>query len=296
MTFQSRHIGNRKSGGGNILRLILMLAILFFMVLFLRRYFSSPVSDHAGAIPVLEKTKGFWPEIQGEMIHHSTFVLDYNEAMEQPHWVAYVLTRGELNRPSVGRTDWFEKDTSVSTGSAEFFDYKNSGYSKGHLIPSADRVWNREVNKETFLMSNICPQKYYFNGGIWRELEENIRDWARVHERLYIITGPVFEEGNRNTIGKNQVGVPSSFFKVVLEMGNPEINGIGFIIPNDKSDLHLDQYAMTIDEVEENLGYDFFSNMFDPELEGRIEGSMDPDNWQFDEKRFNERIEIWNNR
>lgn len=297
MTFESRHIGNRKSGGGNMLRMILMIAILFAIVLVIRKFVSVESPSEKSMLKSEGNEQGFWPKIRGEEVHHSTFMLDYNEGSEQPNWVAYILTKDELDRPSVGRTDWFEKDTTVSTGSAEFYDYKNSGYTKGHLVPSADRVWNRKVNEETFLMSNISPQKYYFNGGIWRELEENVRDWARIHHRLYIVTGPVLSKGGeRETIGKNGVEVPNAFFKVILEMGNPGINAIGFIIPNEKSDRKLEEYALTIDEVEDELGYNFYSNLFDADLEIKIESGIKISNWNFDQDRYRERINIWNKR
>src|SRR5690606_10935983 len=130
----------------------------------------------------------------------------------------------------------------IPTGSAEFYDYKGSGYTKGHLLPSADRVWNRKVNEETFLMSNISPQVYHFNAGVWRELEENVRDWARANGRLYIVTGPVFRN-SRETISPKEITVPEAFFKVALDLDHPEQKAIGFVIPHEKTDLHLADFA-----------------------------------------------------
>src|SRR5690606_37019502 len=125
-------------------------------------------------------------------------------------------------------TDWFEKDAAIPTGSADFYDYKGSGYTKGHLVPSADRAWNRKVNEETFLMSNISPQAYHFNGGVWRELEENVRDWARENDRLFIVTGPVIGQ-SRERIGSNQVTVPEAFFKAILDLDLPDQKAIAFL-------------------------------------------------------------------
>lgn len=57
-------------------------------------------------------------------------------------------------------------------------DYEGSGYDRGHLISSADRMKKTVVNSETFLMSNMSPQKPGFNRDIWSTLEEAVRSLA----------------------------------------------------------------------------------------------------------------------
>lgn len=236
----------------------------------------------------------YWPESNEQIIHHSTFSLEYDEEHEQAKWVAYVLTGEELKRKFVKRTDWFEEDEAIPTGSANYYDYKGSGYTKGHLIPSADRAWSRSVNAETFLMSNISPQKYHFNGGIWRELEENVRDWARRNDRLYIVTGPVI--GNsRKRIGANQVTVPESFFKVILDFDEPELKAIGFLIPNEKTDEPLSGFAMSVNEIEKITELDFFKDLVrDTVLEEKLESRYNMEFWPVDNKRYQRRITVWN--
>lgn len=236
----------------------------------------------------------YWPESEHSVVQHSTFTLAYDEDHEQASWVAYILTREELNRKFVDRTDWFEKDAAIPTGSADFYDYKGSGYTKGHLVPSADRAWNRKVNEETFLMSNISPQAYHFNGGVWRELEENVRDWARENDRLFIVTGPVIGQ-SRERIGSNQVTVPEAFFKAILDLDLPDQKAIAFLVPNEKSDRPLENYTITVSELENITGINFYDRLIpDDELEHQLESTIDIDKWPIDPERFRTRVDHWN--
>ncbi|MBY5957266.1 DNA/RNA non-specific endonuclease [Membranicola marinus] len=294
MAFESRHIGNNKGGSGMIIRVLLMGAILVAFVLMLRKLpgvMTEVADNETTSEPV---TATYWPESNLPVIQHSTFTLTYDEEHEQAKWVAYVLTKKELNRQFVDRTDWFEMDEAIPTGSSEYYDYKGSGYTKGHLIPSADRAWNRAVNEETFLMSNISPQAYNFNGGVWRELEENVRDWARSNDRLYIVTGPIIGKSTK-TIGENQVTVPERFFKVILDFDEPELKAIGFIIPNAATDLPLSEFAMPVRSVEEQTGIDFYNQLIQSDsLEKVLESNFELNLWPVDENRYRMRVDKWN--
>ncbi|MDH3246087.1 MAG: DNA/RNA non-specific endonuclease, partial [Saprospiraceae bacterium] len=56
----------------------------------------------------------------------------------------------------------------------------------------------------------------------------------------------------------------------------------------------LDNYAMTIDKVEEKTSLDFFHELFTDKLEAEIEQSLTLEHWPFSEKRFQRRIREWN--
>lgn len=277
-----------------IIRILMMGAILVVFVLMVRKMPGLIGENSAIRLAIDDEGNIYWPESDKPVIQHSTYTLAYDENHEQAVWVAYVLTRSELNRKFVSRSDWFEEDKAVPTGSADFYDYKGSGYTKGHLVPSADRAWSRSVNDETFLMSNISPQTYHFNGGVWRELEENVRDWARSNDRLFIVTGPVI--GNsREKIGQNQVTVPEAFFKVLIDVDNPEMKSIGFLVPNNKTDRPLPEFAMSVDDVEEIVGIDFFNRLIaDDALEESLESSFNISKWPLDKKRYRTRVDKWN--
>src|SRR5690606_40631182 len=86
-------------------------------------------------------------------------------------------------------------------------------------VHACDHMWRLPRRSTLFPYTTLF--RSHFNGGVWRELEENVRDWARKNERLFIVTGPVI--GNsRETIGQNKVTVPEAFFKVLLDLRSEE--------------------------------------------------------------------------
>lgn len=230
----------------------------------------------------------------GVVIHHQYYSLSYSEKDEQAEWVAYELTAEQLKEDWVEREDNFRPDPAIKSGSATPEDYRNSGYDRGHLVPVADRAFSREAMQETFLMSNISPQAHNFNGGIWRELEELTRTWAKKFNKLYVVTGPVLAGKNKGKIGENGVTVPTAYFKVLLDISEPELKGIGFLLPNAVSFEPLYNYAVSIDEVEEVTGLDFFSGLLSNELEEKLESSFNNDLWSYSKQKHDQRIKRWN--
>jgi endonuclease G len=232
----------------------------------------------------------------GQIVRHKYYTMSYNEEYEQPEWVAYELLKDRLYKKSVGRTDDFRPDRAVKTGSATLSDYRRSGYDRGHLVPAGDMGFDYTAMSETFLMSNMSPQKRNFNGGIWRELEELTRSWAKKFRHLYIVTGPVLTEKMMGYIGNNEVGVPSYYYKVVLDLSEPEMKGIGYIMPNEVSDKPIHEYATSIDRVEEITGINFFPNLMEARLEEEIEKEYNTDLWFTDKKKYEKRVNQWNRR
>lgn len=232
----------------------------------------------------------------GEMVQHTYYTMSYNERHEQPEWVAYELTKESIQAPNVRRTGDFRRDPKVSTGSAEREDYRGSGYDRGHLAPAGDMAFNEEAMSESFYMSNMSPQARQFNGGIWRELEELTRDWAYKFKKLYVVTGPLFDQPAKGSIGDNQVTVPSQYYKVLLDLENPEQKGIAFILDNQVNFEPLYKFAVPIDVVEARTGIDFFPELMDKELEAELERNSNVDLWPFNKKKFELRNDKWNNR
>jgi len=196
-----------------------------------------------------------------QIIHHSNYTLNYSEQHEQAKWVAYSLTSSQVYG-SVGRTNDFRIDPKVKTGSASLSDYKGSGYDRGHLAPAGDMKSTYTAMSESFHMSNMSLQVPGFNRGIWKKLEGTVRNWAVDNEQVYIVTGAVLT-ASYPTIGINKVSIPEFYYKVVLDYEQPEIKGIGFILPNQKSNKSLQSYAVSIDEVERFTGIDFFHSLPD---------------------------------
>jgi len=233
----------------------------------------------------------------GQVIEHEYYALSYSEEHEQAEWVAYELTKESLQIPNVERTNNFRPDPFVRKASASDRDYRGAGYERGHLAPAGDMAFSEKAMSESFYMTNVSPQIKNFNGGIWRELEETVRDWAYKFGHIYVITGPVLTQDIRENIGDNEVSVPDVFYKIVLDYERDDPKAIAFIVPNEVSEKPIMDFAVTVDQVEELTGIDFFPKLItSAAAEKRLEGQFDKSLWRTNEKRYQLRREEWNKR
>jgi len=176
---------------------------------------------------------------------------------------------------SVDRTDDFRPDPDLQDGlRAELSDYRGSGFDRGHLVPAADMKRSLETMSESFLLSNMAPQKPGFNRGIWKVLEGKVRALAGEKKNIYVMTGALYLTGDSDSIGDNHVAVPSHFYKILIagDRNNPAgLEAVAFIIPNDSfpSD-ELNSFIVTINKVEEESGLDFLHDL-DDSIEGVVE-------------------------
>lgn len=241
--------------------------LLFILILSLSCKSSDDVVPNEGT--------GYQPISSGEIVKHTYYTLAYSEENEQAYWVYYILTPEFINGGQ-SRTDDFRADPMVSTGSATLDDYKGSGYDRGHLCPAADMALNKTSMSESFYLSNMSPQVPGFNRGIWSTMEDQVRKWALSYQKLYVVTGPIFRD-NKGTIGEDKVTVPGYYYKVLFD-GKDKM--IGLILPNASSSSKLEQFVVTVDEIEKETGVDFFPGLED-KIENKLEGEIDKSRWSF---------------
>ena len=207
---------------------------------------------------------------RGKIYHHKHYFLSYSERDEQAEWVSYELTYDEVTNTSAKKEDFFNDDPIIETGSATYSDYSGTGYDRGHMAPSADFRFDKTAQIECYYMSNMSPQIHAFNAGLWNDLESMTRYWARLYDRVYIVTGPLLtgkeqklvkKKGDRTI--KTKVSIPTHHFKVVFDYSNkkhPKM--IAFLMPNEKNVKgKIMDYAMSVRELENKTGLDFFKNM-----------------------------------
>lgn len=212
----------------------------------------------------------------GAVVMHSSYALSYSEDHEQAEWVAYELKKSDLSN-NIFERPYFNEDQSVKTQSADWRNYKNSGYDRGHLCPAGDRKYSREAYNKTFLTSNISPQDREFNADIWNRLEQKVRYWADKYDGVYVVTGGVLK-GDLETIGYENVSVPNEFYKIVVDITDGQHKAIAFIIPNKPSSKSFYEYVVSIDEIEIKTGIDFFPNLSDS-IEDKMERTIDLKAW-----------------
>ena len=208
------------------------------------------------------------------ILKRTGFTLAYDNFHKTPRWVAWELTRRETEG-AASREDKFEPDPDLPEPRVTHRDYTGSGYDRGHMAPAADMKWSTQAMKESFYMSNVCPQNRKLNRDDWGDLEEACRQWARRYGSVYIACGPIYGSGRPPRIGEHGVAVPDGFFKVVLINKPQNPVAMGFLFKNEAHHQPLHNYQVTVDEVEHITALDFFAGLPD-RIENRIEAALPP--------------------
>lgn len=220
---------------------------------------------------------------QETILYHTGYVVSYNSDWKIPNWVAWELTAEEVDG-DLPREDCFMEDPTFDGPQATLADYRNSGYTRGHMVPAADMKWSRKAMEECFYLTNMCPQKADFNSGNWGQLERQCRHWAKRDSAILIVCGPIVGASARH-IGEGRVTVPTGFFKVILSLHGKTPRAIGFIYPHrNQKGARLEDFMMTVDEVERRVGIDFFAGLPD-EVERKVEAQNPAGRWSFPRRR-----------
>lgn len=220
---------------------------------------------------------------QDRVVQYQGYTSSYNTKTLIPNWVAYELTEEETYGDASRENLNFSMDIHFKGKQAMREDYAGSGWTKGHMAPAGDFFWSQDAMEETFYFMNVCPQREELNSKDWQYLEKKVRRWARDFGRVWVVTGPIVGENRYGTIGENHVVVPDAFFKAVLAQDAFGYQAIGFVMQNDTNRYYLEKCAVSIDNLEEMLGMDFFPALPDG-LEDTAEADFNLAFWDIDYK------------
>lgn len=205
------------------------------------------------------------------------YSLEYDADKHHSRWVAFTFDQ-DNSRDRVGRMDTWAWDPKLPKRLSTEHDFRRSGYSRGHLVASEDRVATKEANMQTFYYSNMSPQLAEHNGGVWSRLEAKVRSWGRNNQMrrvIYVAKGGTIAEGQiKAERVKGRIVVPMYYWMALLAVDQVgEYHAIGFLTEHrayDRKEENLKSLAMSIDDLEAFTGLDFFHNLSD-DLEQRVE-------------------------
>jgi DNA/RNA endonuclease G (NUC1) len=156
-------------------------------------------------------------------ICREAYLVAYDAPVKIPVYVAYTL----LPQNALGcfpRTNAFVADQSLGGTGARPDDYAGTGYDKGHMSPDGDLSWTQQVEYESFLMTNMVPQRGSLNRGIWKLLETSVRGWAvQLNQPFTIYVGSIYNNEDKR-IG-NGVIVPHAYYKIVINNQTKQVAG-----------------------------------------------------------------------
>lgn len=240
---------------------------------------------------------------------YMNMALEWNSTMKHSNWVCFTFN-SETSLDKVSRTDAWDVDPVLPKNDQVDNSYHtNDGFDRGHICASEDRVYCNEANKQTFYFSNMSPQLNAFNGGYWAKMENLVQRWGRstqqgTFDTLYVAKGGTLNKllinftspikGNdgvtptTNAQGFTVKGLacPAYYYMAVLAVKDGNYQAIGLLVPHDQnlnktpSAAELQTRAMSIAQLQEETGIDFFCNLPDDE-ELEVESKCDLSVWRW---------------
>ena len=215
-------------------------------------------------------------------LRNSDFMLGYSDFRGNPLWVTYLLTELPEGKKGYKRPATFYKDwrniTQLTTD-----DYTKSGYDRGHMAPNSaiSKLYGKSSQLDTFLMTNITPQRPNLNRKIWQRLEEvEFKEFTKHFDKVWVVTGPIFDDKIERLSSSSFIEIPDAFYKIYIGLKGKEApKALALIMPQTlRGNEPLTRYVTTIDEVEKQTNLDFFPDL-DDKIEDEIEKSKEIESW-----------------
>lgn len=198
------------------------------------------------------------------------FAVGYSPSLRHPVWVAYHVrpVRDAVPPP---RPTLFKPDPAAPRSPAHK-EYAKSGYDRGHMAPNhaiATR-YGKAAQEQTFLTSNICPQRPSLNQGPWRDVEFRIAEpWSHRFDDVWIIAGALSDPSDKRL--PSGIDVPPAFYQIVVAQEKGRIRACAVCMPQSiRRHTPARTTLISIDDLEKLTGFDFLSDLPD-DVENKIE-------------------------
>ena len=240
-----------------------------------------------------------------------TYTLEWDKEQKTQRWAAYsiidansIKVKDPWSRNNWNGATWngityngdpFQEDPVIPAQyRTHLSDYYSSGFTRGHIVNSQDRLMSQNANGQTFYLSNIQPQIFAFNEGVWLNMENWLHKLGfnkNKRKALYIAKGgtttptasipspliPASENGSRI-----KIPVPRYFWMAILRLDDyDQYHAIAFWAEHKSNyDTNIKDYTISIDELEARTGIDFYPNLPD-EIEAEVEAKRNLTEWDW---------------
>ena len=257
-------------------------SMLLFFLLFPAGWYSYEVFIARPALSfqgVPQAQSWLSPSTWTHTLRSEGFLVGYSDIRGNPLWVNYKITTVPKKIKSLKRPSKFEEDWR-SINKVTHKDYTHSGYDRGHMAPNhaISRLFGRQAQLDTFVMTNITPQKPKLNRGLWKNLEMlEIKKFTQLAGNVWVTTGTVFTGEKHYLKNAGNVEIPDAFYKIYaiqLEKEKPRL--LAFLMPqNTKKTDKLEDFIVSVDKIEALTGLDFFHEL-DDVIETQLEAEINP--------------------
>lgn len=212
------------------------------------------------------------------VLRSDAYMAGWSDVRVAPLWVIYRLD-AKKDQYHLKRPDGFEPDwrSMVPLTPAT---YTGTGYDRGHMAPNhaIASLYGKNAQQQTFLMTNIAPQRPNLNRKLWQRLEAAEMDVLLPQAgTMWVVDGPIYGAQSQYLSTCQGwvaslmsfkmpvcVSVPQSFYKILVVPGQQgqATRMLAFIFPQEvRGDEPLDRYITTVDEVERQTGLNFFPKL-----------------------------------
>lgn len=220
-----------------------------------------------------------------KVLPSQAFTVGYSDKRGNPLWVVYKLKPVPDNTPLLKRPTHFTIDKRAENKVSPT-DYNKSGYDRGHMAPNyaISSLYGQQAQVETFVMTNITPQRPNLNRKLWQRLEEvEVKNFTQLATPIWVVTGTVFDESIETLKSAQNVEIPDAFYKMYAMQSAGKTYLLAFLMPQTvKGNEPLDQYVVTVDKIEALTGLDFFHELPDKE-ENVLESTLNVVPWKLGE-------------
>ncbi len=205
-----------------------------------------------------------------DLIIREIYALSNNDETKFADWVAYRLTTDEITpvhaTSRYWRADhWLEDRETLEPRPSDDYGDANArlGTERGHLAPLAS-FKGSEHWRDTNYLSNICPQTRNLNNGLWKDIEELVRDYVEEDHEVIVYCGPLYEEHFAELPNADEPHtIPSGFWKIIFfDVDQGSFQTAAFILNQDTpQNAELRSYITTIKAIEDRSGLDFLGEL-----------------------------------
>jgi endonuclease G len=212
------------------------------------------------------------------VLNKTGFVVGYSPSLRHPVWVAY-KTHPARHAPPPPRPSGFQPDPAAPR-SPQSKEYAKTGYDRGHMAPNLAIVtrYGKAAQAQTFLTSNVCPQRPSLNQGPWYNVEFRIAElWPDCCGAVWVITGALSaREGKRLPSG---VDIPTAFYQIAVSQEKGRVRAFAVYMPQNVRRRATPRTALiSIDELEALTGFDFLADLPD-DCEKQLEAATPSRLW-----------------
>lgn len=215
-----------------------------------------------------------------KLLQNELYVMSYDIENKMPDWAFYSFTSKYYS--DKGKRVWKSNPNLKDSEQLEPKDYK-SAYAelktdRGHFVPLYTFAGHPNYKILNYL-TNISPQKYPLNRGVWLQIEKFERSLINKSdvEKIHVFVGSYYDDSLDMKLPKADEShdIPDGYWKtIIIENKNKEYGYISYIMSQTpEKKVKFCKFQESMENIREKVGMDFdIESMFSEKLNNKLAG------------------------